>query len=1040
MTMSSQHPIPSELITHLNRGDCVLFVGDALDGVSQSARLAAALVDACGAHCRHCKPQGKCQYPDDCEVTLFRAAQLYEGHTNRQALVDFVLRHTDNTRPPDPLHRALVELPVRVIITTAYDDRLEASLRAAGRPFLSVVRDTDVPFDDPDRVQLIRLHGTVSQPDSLVLTEDDAADLFARLPIITKILQGHFASKTLLFLGYRLADPHFLALYNQVTGPIARYHRLAYAVQPRPDSLLVDRWRGKITLLDAEPLPLVMQLTQSVRVEARKAAQASLPPEPYKFLDYYTREDAAIFFGRELEADLLLSTVLARGLTVFYGRSGTGKTSLLLAKVAPQLEAAGYRAVYARMLGDPVSEIKAAVRQVSLESMSYADRGRTLREVLRGAVPPGGRLVVVLDQFEEFFLRQGAAVRAAFAQELAACLRPEEGQTALDLRFILSLRDDYLGALDELNVWLPQDVFAYRFKLENLSPDKALLAILKPAEKFYLPVEETMRECLLADLTDQGLEPANLQIVLYRLYWDAVAQGLWNATTKQGAGLTLARYQALGGTREILSGYLDEVIRALDSAAAQLWAQAILKNMVTAQRTKAALTGREIARGQLAAQAGLDEAELDTLLAYLRARRVVRKFGDEDRYELAHEVLVEKVWAWISDEELRVLDVRDMLRREVSNYEKFGHLLPRERLELVGSCCDALSLEVDELALLFRSALAVDFEADYWFHRAQTGGVDVGAIARAGLFNENFRMRVTAVTVLGQLGDEFEGDLIWILNDFYPQVRVAAIAALECLCPNGAWRSHLRYECYVPTGSFIMGNDSGSGNQKPACEVHLDAYYIGKYPVTNAEYGRYKESVGQRFTVPKGKENHPVVQVSWYDARDYATWAGMRLLTEAEWEKAASWEEVRSTEYGVGAIIRDRPKGRKRVYPWGDKFDKTKCNTRESGIGTTTPVGQYSPRGDSPYGCADMAGNVWEWTSSLKRSYPYRADDGREDMRSGSSRVLRGGSFYHGETNARGVHHFADGPNNRFGYNGFRVGMTAPFNTLSTLRNTEDTE
>ncbi len=1038
--MSSQQPIPSELITHLNRGDCVLFVGDALDGISQSARLAAALVDACGAQCQFCQDAGKCLRPDDCMTHLFRAAQLYEGRTNRQALVDFVLRHTDNTRPPDPLHRALVELPVRVIITTAYDDRLEAALRAAGRPFLSVVRDTDVPFDDPDRVQLIRLHGAVSQPDTLVLTEDDAADLFARLPVITKILQGHFASKTLLFLGYRLADPHFLALYRQVTGPIARYHRLAYATQLCPDSLLVDRWRGKITLLDADPLPLVVQLSHSVRIEARKTVQASLPPEPYKFLDYYTREDAAIFFGRELEADLLLSTILAHGLTVFYGRSGTGKTSLLLAKVAPQLETAGYRVAYARMLGDPVGEIKAAARQVSLESLSYADRGRALREVLGDTVPPGGRLVVVLDQFEEFFLRQGAAVRAAFAQELAACLHPEAGQTALDLRFVLSLRDDYLGALDELSAWLPQDVFAHRFKLENLSQEKALLAILKPAEKFDLPVEEALRERLLADLTDQGLEPANLQIVLYRLYRDAVAQGLWNETTKQGVGLTLARYGALGGTRAMLSGYLDEVISALDSDEAQRRAQVILKTMVTAQRTKAALTGREIARGQLAAQAGLDETDLDALLTYLRARRVVRKFGDEDRYELAHEVLVEKVWAWISDEELRVLDVRDMLRRELSNYEKFGHLLPRERLELVGSCCDALTLEAPELELLFRSALAVGYEAAYWAQRARASGVDVDTIARAGLRSDNFRTRAAAVTTLGQLGEAFVDDLIAMLTDPYPQVRVAAIASLERLRPDGAWRAHLKYDCYVPAGKFIMGDDkSGQSDEKPAHEVYLDAYCIGKYPVTNAEYARYKEAVGQPFTTPKGKENHPVVSVSWYDAHDYAAWAGMRLLTEAEWEKAASWEiggqgdKERGRQGGiigklVGAITRDRPEGRKRKYPWGDEFDKTKCNTKESGIGTTTPVGKYSLEGDSFYGCADMAGNVWEWTSSLHEAYPYRADDGREDMTSGDSRVMRGGSFYSYADFARAAYRFpSHPPNDRLDLSGFRVGVAAPF-------------
>lgn len=1008
--------IPSELITHLNRGDCVLFVGDALDGVSQSAQLAAALVDACGAQCPFCQSAGKCQRPDDCVTPLFRAAQLYEGRTNRQALVDFVLRHTDNTRPPSPLHRALVELPARVIITTAYDDRLEAALRAAGRPFLSVVRDTDVPFDDPDRVQLIRLHGAVSQPDTLVLTEDDAADLFARLPVITKILQGHFASKTLLFLGYRLADPHFLALYRQVTGPIARYHRLAYAVQPRPDSLLVDRWRGKITLLDVEPLPLVVQLAHSVRVVARKAVQAILPPEPYKFLDYYTREDAAIFFGRELESALLLSTILAHGLTVFSGRSGTGKTSLLLAKIAPQLEVAGYRVAYARMLGDPVSEIKAAARQVSLENLSYADRGRALREVLNDATPPGSRLVVVLDQFEEFFLRQGAAVRAAFAQELAACLRPEEGQTTPDLRFVFSLRDDYLGALDELSAWLPQDVFAHRFKLENLSQDKALLAILKPAEKFDLPVEETLREHLLADLTDQGLEPANLQIVLYRLYRDAVGQGLWNEATKHGAGLTLVRYRALGGTRAMLSGYLDEVINALGSGEAQCRAKAILKTMVTAQQTKAVLTGREIAHGQLAVQTGLDEMELDELLIYLRARRVVRKFGDEDRYELAHEVLVEKVWAWMSDEELRILDVRDMLRRGLSNYEKFGHLLPRDRLEVVWSCCDALTLEAGELGLLFRSALAAGYEAAYWAKRACAVGVKVGDIARVGLHSDNFRARTAAVTVLEQLGEMFVDDLIGLLSDPCPQVRVAAIVALEHLCPDGVWRAYLKYECYVPAGKFIMGEGNGTH------EVYLDAYYIGKCSVTNAEYACYRESVGQPFTMPKGEEDHPVVGVSWYDAYDYAIWAGMRLLTEAEWEKAASW---------VPSLTFPSPEGseggRKRKYPWGDSFDETKCNTDESGIGITTPVGKYSPAGDSTYSCADMAGNVWEWTSSLYESYPYRADDGREDTSVSNIRVVRGGSFYFYGGLARAAFRNLYNPNSHSDRVGLRVGVAAPF-------------
>jgi formylglycine-generating enzyme required for sulfatase activity len=164
------------------------------------------------------------------------------------------------------------------------------------------------------------------------------------------------------------------------------------------------------------------------------------------------------------------------------------------------------------------------------------------------------------------------------------------------------------------------------------------------------------------------------------------------------------------------------------------------------------------------------------------------------------------------------------------------------------------------------------------------------------------------------------------------------------------------------------------------------------------------------FWIPPGEENHPVTNVSWYDARDYAAWAGMRLLTEAEWEKAASWQDAGSTK--------QKAKGKKRRYPWGDVFDETRCNMRESGVGYTTPVDQYSPRGDSPYGYADMAGNVLEWTSSS----PDPSD----------LRVLRGRSFYDNKSNARAVsRNRSDLPFKRYWNVGFRVGVSAHFSPVS---------
>ncbi len=277
------------------------------------------------------------------------------------------------------------------------------------------------------------------------------------------------------------------------------------------------------------------------------------------------------------------------------------------------------------------------------------------------------------------------------------------------------------------------------------------------------------------------------------------------------------------------------------------------------------------------------------------------------------------------------------------------------------------------------------------------------------LKKDNFRTRAAAVNALAQWGAPFIQPIIGMLTDEYPQVRLAAIQALEKLQPSGEWRQHLRYECYVAAGKFILGDDLGDANEKPAHEVYVEAFYIGKYLVTNAEYKRYVDDTKQASDILAGKADYPVMGVTWHQACAYARWAELRLLTEAEWEKAAGWRDGR---------------GAKKVkYPWGDEFDPNKCNTAESGIEATTPVGAYSPQGDSPYGCADMGGNVWEWTSSLYLDYPYKADDGREDLSSTERRAVRGGSFNSGRNNAR-VSYRSRGPGIAWNDMGLRCGMS----------------
>ncbi|GEM_PF-588156 len=198
----------------------------------------------------------------------------------------------------------------------------------------------------------------------------------------------------------------------------------------------------------------------------------------------------------------------------------------------------------------------------------------------------------------------------------------------------------------------------------------------------------------------------------------------------------------------------------------------------------------------------------------------------------------------------------------------------------------------------------------------------------------------------------------------------------------------------VPAGYFWMGSDEfdkqARDREKPRHRLYLPEYWIGRYPVTNREYRlfllahpeRRKPAGWEGLDFPAGKADHPVRDVTWHDALAYCRWlsglTGRRYLlpSEAEWEKAA-----RGTDG--------------RIYPWGDRWDKNRCNTWEGGIKDTTPVGRYSLAGDSPYGCADMSGNVWEWTRSIYKKYPYDPQDGRENLDAPDSvlRVLRGGSW-----------------------------------------------
>ncbi len=190
----------------------------------------------------------------------------------------------------------------------------------------------------------------------------------------------------------------------------------------------------------------------------------------------------------------------------------------------------------------------------------------------------------------------------------------------------------------------------------------------------------------------------------------------------------------------------------------------------------------------------------------------------------------------------------------------------------------------------------------------------------------------------------------------------------------------------VPAGPFIMGavGEKVRDDESPVRRLNLPAFYIDRCEVTNAQYARYIAATKATPPVswdggkpPQGKENCAVTNVTWFDAMRYAVWAGKRLPTEAEWEKAA-----RGTD------------GRR--FPWGNEDDKARRNLDNDG--KIRPVGTF-PAGASPFGCLDMSGNVWEWTADWYAGYPGTA--ARSVHFGKQYKVMRGGGgiYFYGIDN-----------------------------------------
>jgi hypothetical protein len=745
-------PIPEELLEHFERGNVLLFIGEHIardvDRGIVIDWLTAELADRCGL-----SEEGHLGFPE--------VAQAYEDDKGRHELVQFMRDQLEElVDEPQPIHHLIAGLTdCNVLVTTCLDCCLERAFERSGRLLQVIIGNVDVAFEREGSATLYKLRGSLDRPESVILTEDDHEGFFRNRANLSIVLQGYLARKTILFIGYDLVNPHFQRLYYEVTAPLDGYARRAYAFGAAPMPR-VARWckRHGINVVEADATAFLRSLTRQLadreRMEPKLERELSTPPpgllpeRPYKLLDYYEAKDAAIFFGRQQETQKLSSLIHGHRLVLLYGASGTGKTSLLLAGVVPQLEAAEprYEAIYVRALEDPTLVIRRAVRR-RLPKSGLPEDG-SLLEFLDAATQDLGRtLVIILDQFEEFFVRLSSQFRAEFVAELGALVDAHD----VPVKVVLSLREDWLASISEIEERIP-GVFGIHMRLLPLTRYQARHAITAPVRPLGMSYERVVVNWLLDDLAGSDgdgavVMPPQLQLVCNALYE--------RVRTDDRSSITAADYEALDGAKGVLRNYLDEELGRFSGQEKAL-VHAVLEELISAEGTKRVVPRTELSQALQAREEALD-AVLDKLVRARLLRRLEQESTEGIAYELAHEYLTGEIE--LSPEVRAQKDAEELLRQGVKNWQRFGTLLSEDALALIDAQEDRLrpSAEAQELLRLSAARYARRRERVL---RGVVGGLLGGAVAGlvGAMVYDLFRDRSLGVMVVhGLINGVFGG-------------------------------------------------------------------------------------------------------------------------------------------------------------------------------------------------------------------------------------------------------------------------------------------
>ena len=657
---------------------------------------------------------------------------------------------------------------------------------------------------------------------------------------------------------------------------------------------------------------------------------------PYMGLRYFDTADADLFYGREALTQELAKRVSKENFLAIVGASGSGKSSVARAGLIPKwIEENEKGAVY--VLTPTAHPLESLAASLTRDSESVTATSTLMDDMDKDSRSLRLYIRKLLNSSEDTNL---LLVVDQFEETFTLCKDLDERKVFIEN--LLALADEE-NNITRVVITLRADFYHHCFEFEDLR-----LTLENHQANIGTMTEDELRQAIVQPAENNGwnFQPGLVDLILQDVGKEPGALPLLSHAMleiwkrRSGHTLTLSGYHEAGGVKKAITQTAESVYDNL-SPEEQSIARNIFLRLTELgdceQDTRRRVKMDEI--GQTMEQ----DAVAKVLRTLADARLVIT---EQDSAEVAHEALIRE-WGtlrkWL-DENRENLRLHRHLTQSAREWESHGKetsdLYRGTRLKVVQ---EWMKGNLNPLSPLESEFVKV---SQNFKHKGQLLWLGTVSAIIIMIF----------MVILGITGQ---------LNQFIYQPKDMD-----------------NYWVIIPAGEFQMGSTNGEVNEKPVHTIYLDEFQIGLHEITNRQYDQCVKAgtCPQVSDMGEMKALHPVVNVNWYDAQIFCEWIGGRLPTEAEWEKAA-----RSSDG--------------RTYPWGEIINCLflnyygKANGNSACVGDTTPIGSYE-EGKSPYGLYDMAGNVWEWTSSLFQSYPYDAKDGREDMTSTDRRVLRSGSWY----------------------------------------------